>query len=173
MADIALSSQESTAFFPLLPTSMRRGRPRKLRKFRGNQFTNREEASTFLEDPSDTLPPKPKRIQHTLPRHGYTSRHSAPFSFRKQETMFKISNKTVFKTASIPSGMRLLDVSILADAITKRNYDVLLVECILLFPSQNTVMVGTQPFTSSVTPATNLLLNFHLLNLWYQISINL
>ena len=119
MADIALSSQESTAFFPSLPTSVRRARPRKLRKFRGNKYTRREEASTFLEDPSDTLSPKPKRIQHTLPRHGYTSRHSAPFPFRKQETMFKISNKTVSKTASIPSGIRLLDVSILADAMTK------------------------------------------------------
>ena len=33
--------------------------------------------------------------------------------------MFKISNRTVSETASIPSGMRLLDVSILADAMTK------------------------------------------------------
>ena len=122
MADIALSSQESIAFFPSLPTSIlqkRRGRPYRGNKFRGNKYTRREEASFLLDNPSDTLPPKSKRTHHTLPRHGYTSRYSAPFPFRKQKTMFKISSETVSKTASIPNDMRLLDVNILADAMTK------------------------------------------------------
>ena len=122
MANIALSSQESTAFFPSLPTSIlqkRRGRPCRGNKFRGNKYTTREKASFLLDDPSDTLPPKSKRIQYTLPRHGYTSRHSTPFEFRKQKTMFKTSSETVSKSASTPSGMRLLDVGILAEAMTK------------------------------------------------------
>ena len=120
MAEIALSSQESSSFFPSQPTSVlpkRRGRIYKVREFRGNQYTKRKEASMLLDNPSDMLPPKSKRIQYTLPRHGYTSRHSAPF--QKQKTVFKTHNSTVSKTATIPSGMRLLDVSILADAVTK------------------------------------------------------
>ena len=69
MAEIALSSQESTTFFRSPTTSVLRkrgGRPCKvLTKFRGNQFTNREEASISLDEPSDAIPPKSKRIQYT------------------------------------------------------------------------------------------------------------
>ena len=122
MADIALSSQGSTAFFPSLPTSIlqkQRGRPCRGTKFRGNQFTRREEASVLLDDPSETLQPKSKRIQYTIPRHGYTSKLSRTFQFRKQKTMFKTSSETVSKSASTPSGMRLLDVGILEEAMTK------------------------------------------------------
>ena len=49
-----------------------------------------------------------------------TSRHLIPFPLRKQKTIFKKSNSDTFsKTAAIPSGMRLIDVSILAEAMTK------------------------------------------------------
>ena len=121
VADIFLSSQESTAFFPSLPTSIlqkRRGQPCRGSKFRGNKYI-REEASFLLDDPSDKLPPKSIRIQYTLPHHGYTSGHSAPFPYRKQNNMFNTSSYTVSTTAPIPSGMQLLHVSILADAMTK------------------------------------------------------
>ena len=166
MADIALSSQGSTAFFPSLPKSMlqkRRGRPCRGNKFRGNQFTTREEASVLLDDPPETLQPKSKRIQYTIPRHGYTSKLSRPFQFRKQKTMFKTSSETVSKSASTPSGMRLLDVGILEEAMTKLRCST----CgkhLTLYESGHRHGWHTT-FTSSVTPATNFLLNFHLLNL--------
>ena len=65
-----------------------------MRKFRGNQFANREEPSISLDDLSNTFPPKSKRVQYTLPRHGYTCRHSALFSYRKK-SKFNASNDTV------------------------------------------------------------------------------
>ena len=85
-----------------------------MRRFHGNQYTNREEASIFLDDPPDTIPSKSKRIQYTTTRSGYTARHAPPFPFRKQKKMFRKSDDSFSTTPFIPSGMRLLDVSILA-----------------------------------------------------------
>ena len=73
-----------------------------------------------LDESSGTLPspfPKAKRFQFTRPRRGYTSRHSTPFPFRKQNVTFKRDATTSTK-CSIPSGMRIPDVGILAGAIT-------------------------------------------------------
>ena len=51
------------------------------------------------------------------PHRGYTSRHSTPFPFRKLNVTFKRTATTSTK-CSIPSGMRILDVGILAEAMT-------------------------------------------------------
>ena len=123
MTEMALASQQSTIFFPSQTASVprkRMGRPcKKHCKFQGNQYTSRNEASVLLEGSSDTAYPRTKRVQYTIPRRGYTSRLAAPFPSRKQKTMFNKSNNTFYETATIPSGMRLLDVSILAEAVKK------------------------------------------------------
>ena len=104
MAEIALSSQESTTCFRFPTTSVLRkrgGRPCKvLRKFRGNQYTKREEASISLDDPSDSIPPKSKRIQYTTLRYGYISSHATPFPYRKQETLFKKASDVFFQNSN-------------------------------------------------------------------------
>ena len=58
-----------------------------------------------------------RKLKVTRPRRGYTSRHSTPFPFRKQNVTFKRAATTSTK-CSIPSGMRILDVGILAEAMT-------------------------------------------------------
>ena len=123
MASVSLSPQDTTVFFPTSSTSAPRkrgGRPSRKSKFRGNQHS---EMTASLDESSGTLPsptPKAKRFQFTRPRRGYTSRHSTPFPYRKQDITFKRAATTSTK-CSIPSGMRILDVGILAEAITKLN----------------------------------------------------
>ena len=90
-----------------------------MRRFHSNQYTNREKASILLDDPPDTIPSKSNLIQYMRSRRGYTARHATPFLFRKQKTMIKKSDDNFSTTASIPSGMRLLDVSTLSEAMTK------------------------------------------------------
>ena len=123
MEGIDLSSSQSTTPFPSQTTSApckRGGRPHKGSKFRGNKYTSRNVSPILLSSyPSHTIHPKSKRIQYTIPRHGYTSKLPTPFPSRQQKTMFKTSDEIASATASKPSGMRLLDVSILADAISQ------------------------------------------------------
>ena len=121
MAAIALSPQESTIFpTPSTSVSRKRGRPSRRSKFHGNRYTNKEGIPVAVGDSSDTTPtPKSKRFQFTRPHRGYTSKHSTPFPYRKQQVTFKRSTGTTSTLSSIPSGMRILDVGILAEAITK------------------------------------------------------
>ena len=73
IVEISLSSQESTHFLPSLPTSIlreRRGRPCRGDKFSRRPKYKKEIVPISLDDPSDTLPPKPKRIQYTKSRYG-------------------------------------------------------------------------------------------------------
>ena len=87
MDTITLSYQDSTVFFPTSGSSVPRkrgGRPSRKSKFRGNQHS---EMTALPDESSGTLPlptPKAKRFQFTRPRRGYTSKHSTPFPFRKQ-----------------------------------------------------------------------------------------
>ena len=125
MSAIALSSQESTNFFPTSSTSIPRkqaGRRSNKSKFHGNQHMSRERIPVSLDESIDTLPSptsKSKRFQITRPHRGYTSRHSTPFPYRKQQILFKRATTTTSKQCSIPFGMRILDVGILAQAMTK------------------------------------------------------
>ena len=115
MTEMALASQQSTTILPSQTVSVPRkrimGRPcKKHCEFHGNQYTSRNEASVLLEGSSDTAYPRTKRVQYTIPRHGYTSRLAAPFPSLKQKTMFNKSNDTFYETATIPSGV-CLDVN--------------------------------------------------------------
>ena len=124
MSAIALSSQESTNFFPTSSTSIPRkqaGRPSKKCKFHGNQHMSRERNpfhSTNLpihylhkrRNPNDSR--SPDHAADTLP----DIRHLFPY--RKQQILFKRAT-TTSKKCSIPFGMRILDVGIIAQAMTK------------------------------------------------------
>ena len=85
-------------------------RPKKITIFRGNQY------SQSTASPNTSLPPPRKRHQHKLkhPNRGYTSKFSNP----RRNVEFKSGESITCKPARIPRGMRLLDVEILAQAMT-------------------------------------------------------
>ena len=125
--------------------------------------------SPSLDESSGTLTlltPKAKQSQSTRPLRVYTSRHSTPFPYRKQNETFKRAATTSTK-CSIPSGMRILTLessqksSQTSHAISTLSYTRL-----------NTFMFGTEPSIPSVSRVTNLSRNFHLLNLSEQIPQN-
>ena len=130
MTSMELSSQVSEIFFPQssnTPGPPRKvGRPLKQSKFRGNRFTIRS-LNTSLDDSTSldtsiirsTSRHKSKRIMYKIPRCGYTSKISAPFVPRKRDVQFNSNTDTKILKASTPSGMRLLDIGILAEAMTK------------------------------------------------------
>ena len=131
MLTMELSSQESEIFFPKSSsthiTRRRAGRTSKRAKFHGNQHTQQQTIDSSSDDPSifdssaDTCITKTKykRFRYKLPRRGYSSKFSAPFPFRKVDVLFKTSSGTTSTKASIPTGMRLIDIGILAEAMTK------------------------------------------------------
>ena len=123
MTALGLSSQKSGIFFPTSSSTpipvVKRGRHSRRSKFHGNRFSS---LPTNSDDTDTSQPQKPssKRLRYKTPRCGYTSRFSAPFPFRKTKVEVKRTTDT-FNTikASKPSGMRLLDIGILAEAISK------------------------------------------------------
>ena len=91
------------------------GRPKKITIFRGNQYS---QSTASL---NTSLPPPRKRHQNKLkhPKRGYTSKFSIPQSIPRRNVEFKSGESITCKPARIPRGMRLLDVEILAQAMTK------------------------------------------------------
>ena len=101
--------------------------------------------SPLLDESSGTLPlptPKPKRFLFTQPPRGYTSRHWTLFPHRKQSGTFKRA-ASIFIKCSIPSGMRILDVGILAEAMT--NLTCSACNRYLVLYESEYLRVGTQP----------------------------
>ena len=66
--------------------------------------------------------PTPRRSNQPVfnfPKRGYSSQFSKPHPLPRRKVEFKTSERTTSKPACVPAGMRLLDVGILAQAMTK------------------------------------------------------
>ena len=141
MSAIAHSSQESTVF-SLSCTSIPRkqaGSPSRKNIFHANQHMSRERLSISLEASTDTLHSSTsKRFRLTRPLRGYTSRNLTPFPY--QSSKYHSSEMLPPPTSgSKSSGLRFLDVGILAEAITKLTFRLLVGA--FSSTSQNTLMV--------------------------------
>ena len=141
MTEMELASEESEIFFPTsanepLP-SRKGGRPRKRAKFHGNRFTI-QSPNTSLGESSPNLPRKPKSnpVTYKIPRYGYTSRISAPHPQRKVDVQFKTETDIKMIRASKPTGMRLLDIAILGEAMAKIRCSFCSIEYLSLFESE-------------------------------------
>ncbi|KAI6657047.1 hypothetical protein LOD99_11208 [Oopsacas minuta] len=128
MTSLNLSSQESEFFFPPVsstPIPLRKGgRPTKGSKFRRNQYTRSIRETDDISSHDDSIFSSPtrtsvKRVKTAILRRGYTSRIFAPIHQSKRYVTFECNNTTKHIKASKPSGMRILDISIIAEAMTK------------------------------------------------------
>ena len=121
LATMSLASQSSTFLSEVFTTPVAKtkiGRPRKKPKFfHGNQYS-----VTTPSQANSSLKPTPRKRHQPifkLPKRGYSSKFTVPRSIRRDNVEFKSSGSSTYKPARIPTGMRLLDVEILAQAMTK------------------------------------------------------
>ena len=124
---LALSSQETVNFLPptsSTPVPPKRGRPSGSKNkcsFHGNRFTKIATTSTDSSIDTFTSPqskPRSKRIKLSLPTRGYIAKYRTPYPPKQTKVLFKSDSSTTSAIASTPNGMRLLDVGILAEAMS-------------------------------------------------------
>ena len=118
MTSMLISSQ-SPIFFPESSTETYFGRPKKkARLFRGNQHTKGSSQDSSIS--ALPTPRKRKRLALKLSKRGYCSFYSTPKPSKTRSVTFKANDDTVTsKRAGIPTGMRIMDVGILSEAMTK------------------------------------------------------
>ena len=93
------------------------GRPFKVeRSFHGNQF-NFSSQDTPIEQFSPPLKRKEPALK--ISKRGYCSQFSNPMQPKRQFVDIKTTEGTTSKRATVPTGMLIIDVGILAEAITK------------------------------------------------------
>ena len=116
----ALDISSQPSFFqqsPSSPHSRLGGRPKKVKRaFFGNRYVSQPSQQT--SSASLTKPTSHGR-KLKISKRGYCTRFSNPYPHRKHLVEFRTTEGSTYKPASVPTGMRLLDVGILAEAMTK------------------------------------------------------
>ena len=117
LTTMSIASQGT--FFPVSSSTPIRksGRPFKVKQcFHGNQFN-----FSSQDTPIEQFYPPLKRKQPALKisKRGYCSQFSNPKQSKRRFVDFKTTEGTNSKRATVPTGMRIIDVEKLAEVITK------------------------------------------------------
>ena len=122
LSTLGISSQ-SSIFFPdssITKSSNKGGRPKKVSRFYGNQHKSISPQPTQSHSSIESSPRKRKQPALKLSKRGYSSLFRTPRPSITREIEFKTpEGTTISKRAGQPTGMRLLDIGILSEAITK------------------------------------------------------
>ena len=114
-----------TVFFPessSTPVPKMRGRPMGSapKKFRGDQYSSSTPQISASQSSLESTTRKRKQATLCISKRGYCSQFVNPKPSKRRDVFFKTpEGTTTAKRASKPTGMRILDIGILADAMQK------------------------------------------------------
>ena len=120
--DVSSSSQPSTFFADrsYTPTMKSGGRPIKKSKFHGNRFTSKSPLHSSSQSTTEKTPLKLEQPAFRLHKRGYCTQFTTPNPSKKRQVDFRTpDDRTTTKRTAKPTGMRILDVGILGEAIGK------------------------------------------------------
>ena len=121
LAIMTLSSQSPTFFAPATQSRKPLGRPMGKvgsKKYRGNQYSSKDSELNISHSSIESTPRKRKQPVLKVTKRGYCSSIIFPQPSKKRNVEFRTPEGVrTSKRAVRPSGMRLLDIGILAEAI--------------------------------------------------------
>ena len=121
LSTLGISSQSST-FFPessITQVPKKLGRRKKSFRFHGNQFTSKSSQTTQSQSSIESSPRKRKQPALKLSKRGYCSLFTTPRPSITRDVEFKTPEGSITsKRAGKPTGMRILDIGILAEAMS-------------------------------------------------------
>ena len=118
--DVSSSSQPSTFFADqsYTPNMKSGGQPIKKSKYHCNRFTSKSTLHSSPHSTFDKTPLKLKQPAFKLHKRGYCTRFTTPHPSKKRKVDFRTpDDRTTTKRSAKPTGMRILDVGILGEAI--------------------------------------------------------